>query len=169
MGRLLPAANAQGVTSDLGPAIAASDLAPVPSNSTQQLILLIHSPTSTHSNSLAKLAAAIYEEDKHKMSSSKTSQPAPPAPSSRVPAPSEMEIPRDQDVVKQVASPMATLSSHVDPYPHYIMSGACEYSRGRPRDGKHSARSRPCFLSASTCVALQCARLGVEMRSEKAL
>lgn len=60
------------------------------------------------------------------MSSSKTSQPAPPAQNSRVPAPSDMEIPRDQDVVKQVASPMATLSSHVDPYPHYIMSGACE-------------------------------------------
>ncbi|PNW79186.1 hypothetical protein CHLRE_09g405300v5 [Chlamydomonas reinhardtii] len=52
-----------------------------------------------------------------------SSQPAPPAQSSRAPA--DMEIPRDQDVLKQVASPMATASSHLDPYPHYIMSGAC--------------------------------------------
>jgi hypothetical protein len=31
--------------------------------------------------------------------------------------------------VPQVASPMATISSHSDPWPHYFMSGAC----GRPR------------------------------------
>ncbi len=57
------------------------------------------------------------------MASSKTSQPAPPAQSSKMP---DMEIPRDQDVVKRVSSPMATVSSHLDPYPHYIMSGACK-------------------------------------------
>ncbi|GIL95791.1 hypothetical protein Vretimale_1723, partial [Volvox reticuliferus] len=53
----------------------------------------------------------------------KTSQPAQPAQSSKMPT--EMEIPRDQDALKRASSPIATLSSHVDPYPHYIMSGAC--------------------------------------------
>ena len=41
------------------------------------------------------------------------------------PAPPRPTLP-PQDVLKQVASPMATASSHLDPYPHYIMSGACE-------------------------------------------
>ncbi|GLC44276.1 hypothetical protein PLESTB_000760100 [Pleodorina starrii] len=54
------------------------------------------------------------------MSSSKTSQSPPPSQGR-----TEMEIPRDQSAIKQAASPVATLSSHVDPYPHYIMSGAC--------------------------------------------
>ncbi|KXZ49720.1 hypothetical protein GPECTOR_20g577 [Gonium pectorale] len=55
------------------------------------------------------------------MSSNK--QPSPPAQSSKVPT--EMEIPRDQNALQRTSSPMATLSSHLDPYPHYIMSGAC--------------------------------------------
>ncbi|KAG2488770.1 hypothetical protein HYH03_012768 [Edaphochlamys debaryana] len=53
---------------------------------------------------------------------SSTSSPAPPAQGSRMP---DMEIPRDQDVVKRASAPMATLSTKVDPYPHYIMSAAC--------------------------------------------
>jgi hypothetical protein len=39
----------------------------------------------------------------------------PPLQSSKVP--SEVEIPRDQDALKRVSSPMATISSHLDPWP----------------------------------------------------
>jgi hypothetical protein len=38
----------------------------------------------------------------------------------------KMRPPADANVVEKVASPLATLSSHVDPWPHYIMSAACE-------------------------------------------
>ncbi|KIY92913.1 hypothetical protein MNEG_15051 [Monoraphidium neglectum] len=31
----------------------------------------------------------------------------------------------NEDVAKKAAAPLATASSHSDPYPHYIMSGAC--------------------------------------------
>ncbi|KAG2488772.1 hypothetical protein HYH03_012769 [Edaphochlamys debaryana] len=57
-------------------------------------------------------------------SSNMPTKPNTPLPD-RIPRPSETEIPRDQDAVKRAASPVATLSSHVDPWPHYIMSGAC--------------------------------------------
>lgn len=38
----------------------------------------------------------------------------------------QVEIPGNQSLTEKVSSPMATLSSNVDPWPHYIMSGACE-------------------------------------------
>lgn len=41
-------------------------------------------------------------------------------------ADAKMRPPADAGVVEKVASPLATLSSHVDPWPHYIMSAACE-------------------------------------------
>lgn len=46
-----------------------------------------------------------------------------------------MEVPRDQNVAQQAAAPVATLSSSVDPWPHYIMSGACEWLSGCMRGG----------------------------------
>jgi len=46
------------------------------------------------------------------------------APSS---ANTKMAPPKDAGVVEAVASPLATLSSHLDPWPHYIMSAACEF------------------------------------------
>lgn len=33
----------------------------------------------------------------------------------------------NDNVLEKAAAPLATLSSHSDPWPHYIMSGACEY------------------------------------------
>jgi len=29
------------------------------------------------------------------------------------------------DIAKKAAAPLATISSHTDPYPHYLMAGAC--------------------------------------------
>ena len=42
-----------------------------------------------------------------------------------MPDPVKAEIPRDQSLTQRVSSPMATISSVSDPYPHYIMSAAC--------------------------------------------
>lgn len=33
----------------------------------------------------------------------------------------------NDNVLQKAAAPLATISSHSDPWPHYIMSGACEY------------------------------------------
>ena len=52
-------------------------------------------------------------------------QVAPPAQNSKFPDPAKAEIPRDQNTLQQAASPVATLSSHMDPFPHYIASAAC--------------------------------------------
>jgi hypothetical protein len=38
----------------------------------------------------------------------------------------KMRPPADANAAEKLASPLATLSSHVDPWPHYIMSAACE-------------------------------------------
>ena len=38
----------------------------------------------------------------------------------------QVEIPKDQSLTAQAASPVASLSSHVDPYPAYTASAACE-------------------------------------------
>lgn len=43
------------------------------------------------------------------------------------PSARQVEVPKDQSVTAQVASPVASLSSKVDPWPHYIMSGACRW------------------------------------------
>lgn len=40
----------------------------------------------------------------------------------------QVEVPRDQSAAEMAMSPVASVSSHVDPYPHYIMAGASEYS-----------------------------------------
>lgn len=48
------------------------------------------------------------------------SQPSPLAPKAGV------EIPKDQSATQMAAAPVATLSSAVDPWPHYTMSAACE-------------------------------------------
>jgi hypothetical protein len=39
----------------------------------------------------------------------------------------KLSIPEGNDnVLEKAAAPIATLASHADPWPHYIMSGACE-------------------------------------------
>jgi len=39
----------------------------------------------------------------------------------------KLHVPEGNDnVLQKAAAPIATLSSHADPWPHYIMSGACE-------------------------------------------
>mmetsp|Transcript_21233 Transcript_21233/g.37962 ORF Transcript_21233/g.37962 Transcript_21233/m.37962 type:complete len:150 (-) Transcript_21233:162-611(-) len=45
--------------------------------------------------------------------------------SSSSPRNTSYEVPKDQSLTAQTASPVATLSSHVDPLPHYMMSAAC--------------------------------------------
>jgi hypothetical protein len=32
----------------------------------------------------------------------------------------------NHNVLEKAAAPLATVSSHADPWPHYIMTGACE-------------------------------------------
>jgi hypothetical protein len=63
---------------------------------------------------------------KKKMSSTRTSPPEGGA------ADTKMRPPADAGAIEKVASPLATLSSHVDPWPHYIMSAACGCSPPRP-------------------------------------
>lgn len=39
-----------------------------------------------------------------------------------------LKVPQGNDnVLEKAAAPIATLSSHADPWPHYIMTGACEW------------------------------------------
>lgn len=54
-----------------------------------------------------------------------TSSKGPSGPSSSDRPATKVEIPGNQSLPEKVASPVATLSSSVDPWPHYIMSGAC--------------------------------------------
>lgn len=44
----------------------------------------------------------------------------------------KLQVPEGNDnALQAAAAPIATISSHADPYPHYIMSGACECEGGR--------------------------------------
>lgn len=39
---------------------------------------------------------------------------------------SKLSVPQGNDsIIEKAAAPIATVSSHADPWPHYIMSGAC--------------------------------------------
>lgn len=40
----------------------------------------------------------------------------------------KLEVPKDQPPLAQAASPIVSLSSSMDPFPHFIMTGACEWS-----------------------------------------
>lgn len=48
----------------------------------------------------------------------------------------KLRPPADAGTLEKVASPLATLSSHVDPWPHYIMGAACAFFRGRCQSGE---------------------------------
>ncbi|MEW5316476.1 MAG: hypothetical protein WDW38_007848 [Sanguina aurantia] len=37
----------------------------------------------------------------------------------------KLEVPKDQPPLAQAASPIVSLSSSMDPFPHFIMTGAC--------------------------------------------
>ncbi|KAJ9510170.1 hypothetical protein QJQ45_027581 [Haematococcus lacustris] len=52
------------------------------------------------------------------------------APQQAPKVPEKMEIPKDQNPVEQAASPVATLSAHVDPIPQYTAAAACAGTAG---------------------------------------
>lgn len=80
-----------------------------------------------------------------------------------------VEIPKDQPRTAQAAAPVATLSSKVDPWPHYLMSGACagagaySYNRGNPRMAAFAGAFSLAYLFAGRLVVQGHEQLGYDV------
>lgn len=86
------------------------------------------------------------------------------------PSDKKMVVPQDQPASAQAAAPLASLSSEVDPAPHYIMSAACAggagwaYSRlNNPRAAAVAGGFSLLYLFAGRLLAQGHDRLGYDV------
>jgi len=89
--------------------------------------------------------------------------------------PNDVEVRKDQGPVAQAASPVATLSAHLDPVPHYTAAAVCAgsggflYSRGNPRSAAAAAGFSLLYFTAGRFVIGGNPRLGYDIGSATSL
>jgi len=98
-------------------------------------------------------------------------------PDKRLPAiPDQVETRKDQSTVAQAASPVASLSSHVDPEPHYLASAACagsaaylNFRSNNPRAALAAAGFSLLYLTSGRLVITGHPRTGYDLGSATSL